>query len=472
MNYEEQIKLLQEENTQLRALIRLLEENIGLQKEENRIQREMVIKLEKRIAELEELLRRAGIKKHSGNSSLPPSSDLPGRTRSLRHKSGKKPGGQPGHKGTTLRMTDTPDQIIDLKPNQCERCGCNLDHVRSYRQSSRQVIDISPVQAWIKEYRNYYTICPGCGNCQRSQYPASVSNNIQYGENIEAIVSYLSVRQYLPFRRLKELFHHVFSLEISEGTVNNILNRMSGKALAAYDEIKQTITKSEQVGSDETSAKVNGKNCWIWVWQTLQSTFLAASNSRGSETIDKLFPDGFPNSILSSDRWSAQLNTKAKDHQLCLAHILRNLKLIQELEDNQFSYAMEAILKEAMDLKDEQPQYSRSDQRIMEIEECLDILLNENIPKASYPKTHTLLASLIKHRDSILTFLYNQPVPPDNNGSERAIRNVKVKQKVSGQFKSNENVFCILRSVIDTCIKRGVDIFSTLKSIAQLLPAE
>lgn len=403
---------------------------------------------------------------------MPPSSDLPRRTRSLRHKSGKRPGGQPGHKGTTLRMTDSPDEIIDLKPNQCDRCGCNLDQVRSYRVSSRQVVDIPPVKPQIKEYRNYYKICPGCGRCQTSQYPASISNNIQYGENIEALVPYLSVRQYLPFSRLKELFHHVFNLELSEGTVNNILKRMSGKALPAYEKIKETIAKSEQVGSDETSAKVNGKNRWVWVWQSLDTTFLAASSSRGSKTIDELFPDGFPNSILNTDRWAAQLNTKAKAHQLCLAHIQRDLKLIQELEDHPWSYAMEGILKESMDLKDEQEQYMRSDTRMMESEENLDVLLYENIPKSTYPKTNALLTSLKNNRDSIFTFLYNKFVPPDNNGSERAIRNVKVKQKVSGQFKSNETAFCILRSVIDTCIKRGVDILSNLKSIALLLPAE
>ncbi len=451
-----------------------LEEQVILLIAENKQLRETINKLENRIADLEEQLRKAKLSKSSSNSSKPPSTDMsrPQRNQSLRESSGRKPGGQPGHEGTTLQMTDTPDEIIELNPEFCNKCGYSLENEKSQIEYIRQEIDIPPIQTITKEYRLNSKNCPQCGHHQGSEFPEHITNNIQYGSNVASLVSYLSVYQYLPFKRLKGLLSHIFNMSISEGTVDNILKRMSVKSESVYNKIKETIPASEQAGSDETSAKVNGKKNWIWVWQTKYSTFLSASESRGSKTIDRLFPDGFPNTILNSDRWAAQLKTTAKGHQLCTAHLLRELKYLQELEENQWAYAMEEILRISLRLKDKQSEYSRSDKKMTELEVDLNDLLKENIPKSAFPKTFTLQKSLMKERDSILTFLYNKATPPDNNASERAIRNAKVKMKVSGQFKSNENVFCILRSVIDTCLKRGVDIMFALKSIAQLVPAE
>jgi transposase len=449
-------------------------EEIILLREEIELLRQIILKQAQRMTELEDQLRKALVTKNSSNSSKPPSTDIsrPNHNVSLREQSGKNSGGQPGHKGTTLRMKENPDKIVELKPDYCNECGCNLENVESQFLSKRQVTDIPPVTPIVTEYRNYERCCPKCGHHQKSSFPAGVNSHIQYGENIEAAVAYLSVYQYMPFKRMQEFFKDYFNLEISQGSIDNILKQMGEKAMPVYNRIKEDVMKSEQLGSDETSVKVNGKNFWAWVWQTFQSTYIAVSESRGSKTIDTLFPDGFKNSILSSDRWPAQLKTQAKGYQICLAHLQRDLKLLKELEDDQWSYAMAELLKEALYLKDENPEYSRNDPRILQLEENLDALLKEEIPKTNLPKTHALWKSLAKHRDSILTFLYYKFIAPDNNASERAIRNVKVKQKVSGQFKSNENIFCILRSVIDTCKKRGVDIIFTLNAIAQYVPAE
>lgn len=481
MTLQEQVLLLIAENKNLR------EENKNL-REENKLLREIIIKLEeriagqeahilkqdKRIAELEEELRKARISKNSGNSSKPPSSDISSlkRNQSLSQPSGKRSGGQPGHKGQTLEMTDTPDEIIEINPNYCNKCGCNLEHTESHFESRRQEIDIPPRQAIIKEYRLNSKTCPNCGHQQESEFPAHITNYVQYGTNVESLIAYLSIYQHLPFKRLKELFCHVLNLGISEGTVDNILKRIASKAQPIYDKIKETILSANQVGADETSAKVNGKKKWIWAWQTHLLTFLTASESRGSKTIETIFPNGLKNSILNSDRWAAQLKTPAKGHQLCLAHLQRDLNYLQELEGHQWSYAMSELLKESLYLKNEKSEYTRNDPRIMQLEANLDAFLAENIPKNIFHKTYALQKSLIKQRGSIFTFLYYKDVPADNNASERAIRNVKVKLKVSGQFKSNENIFCIIRSVIDTCKKRGVDILSTLNSIARLVPAE
>lgn len=463
MTLEEQVILLIGENTQLRSIISQLEKHIAEQ--DIRISEQS-----KRITELEELLRQTKIFKNSGNSSKPPSSDIsvPKRNQSLRESSGRKSGGQPGHKGTTLQMTDNPDEIIELNPNYCNKCGYSLADEISYLEAKRQEIDIPQIRLIVREYRRNSKNCPRCGHHQESAFPGHITNNTQYGSNVESLVSYLSVYQYLPFRRLKDLFKHIFNLKISEGTIDNILRRMSEKALPIYERIKETISTSTQVGSDETSAKVNGKKHWLWVWQTVLSTFLAASESRGTKAIDNIFPKGLEKSILTTDRWAAQLKTRTAGHQLCISHLLRDLNFIDEVDKIDWAKRVKILLKKGLELKKQESEYSYNNPAIMRLERELDILLKETIPKDLFSKTLTFQKSLIKHQDSILTFLYNKDVFPDNNASERAIRNVKVKQKISGQFKTGEQIFCILRSLIDTCKKRNVDVMFAMNSVAQL----
>jgi len=460
MTLEEQVLVLIAENKQLREKISNLENHI--------------LQQDNRISYLEEELRKARTRKNSSNSSLAPSTDIsnPKRNQSLRESSGKKSGGQLGHKGTTLQMSDTPDEITELNPNYCSKCGCDLEQEEAHFESKRQEYDIPLIKFIVKEYRRNSKKCPSCGHNQESKFPEHITNHVQYGQNVESLVSYLSVYQYLPFRRLKECMRHFFKLNFSEGTINNMLNRMSKKSQPIYDTIRETISQSKQVGSDETSVKVNSKKHWIWAWQTPSLTFLTASKSRGSQTIDNIFPAGLPNSVLNSDRWAAQLKTVAAGHQLCIAHLLRDLKYLEQLERNNWTKRLTVLLKKSLKLKEQQVEYTRGDTVALELEKELDILLEESIAKDINSKTLALQKSLIKHRNSIFTFLYNKYTPPDNNASERAIRNTKVKQKISGQFKSGQHIFCILRSVIDTCKKRNIDVMNALSDIARLVPAE
>jgi len=450
------------------------EEQIIILLEENKRLREIIRKLESRISYLEEELRKAKLKKDSSNSDKPPSTDITqaSRNQSLRVKTGKKPGGQEGHKGITLKMVEKPDEIVKLEPNYCRHCGCSLEGEEAELNSKRQVIDIPPIKPIVTEYQNYKKRCPKCGHYQQAGFPAGVNNHIQYGSNIEAAIVYFSVYQYLPYKRLKECLKHLINIEISQGSINNILKRMSMKAEPIYNKIKEKISFSKQVGSDETSAKVNGKKWWIWVWQSVPLTYLTASKSRGSQAIQEEFPTGLKESVLTTDRWAAQLKTIAKGHQLCTAHLLRDLKYLKELEKNQWASRMEQLLKAALDLKSKRSECVQNDIEAVRLEESLDILLQQDIPKETNHKTYVFQQSLIKQRASIFTFLYNKSTPADNNASERAIRNVKVKQKVSGQFKAGQHLFCVLRSIIDTCNKNAVDILFALKSIANFIPAE
>jgi transposase len=466
MSLEEQVILLQKEIKEIwDAFIQERACNSELRK--------YISELEQYNHKLEELLRQSKISKNSSNSSKPPSTDIasPKRNQSLREKTGKKPGGQPGHTGTTLQMSESPDEIIELNPNYCNKCGCNLENEEPHLEAKRQVFDIPPINVIVKEYRRNSKKCPSCGNHQEGEFPKSVNNHVQFSDRVESLVAYFSVYQLLPFKRLKECLKHLFNLDMSEGTIDNILNRMRDKAKPIYDQIWESIKQSNHAGSDESSVKVNGDKWWIWVWQTIFSTYITAHKSRGMEAIKSVFPEGLENVILNSDRWASQLKTKAAGHQMCIAHLLRDLNYIEAVDKIDWATRLKALFKKGLELKKQQSEYSRTNPLVMQMEDELDILLQEKIPKDLYHKTYVLQNNLKKKRDYIFTFLYYKDTPADNNGSERAIRVVKVKQKISDQFKSGLERFCVLRSVIDTGIKRGIDVLFVLSTIADYDPS-
>lgn len=408
--------------------------------------------------------------KNSSNSSIPPSQDenRPLRNQSLREKSGKKVGGQPGHKGSTLAMQVAPDEIYDQIPEFCSCCGKDLSNIAQEFIEKRQVYDIPIIKTVCKEYRLYQKKCK-CGHVAQSTFPAHVRSSIQYGPNTEAMISYLHSRQYLSFNRIKECLNDVFGLKISEGGIHNLLQRFTFKANTVYQEIKNRIELSDSVGTDETGAKVNGKKHWYWVWQNLQLTYIAHSMNRGIDTIKKEFVKGLPKAILHHDRWESHFNCESKGHQLCISHLLRDLNYIEQLYESDWATDMKSLFKKALNLKKQllHEDYQLPNSEIEKYEQELTTLLNFPINQI-YKKAKTLQKNLFKHQNHIFTFLYYANVPPDNNDSERSIRNVKVKQKVSGQFKSIDGaqIYAINRSVIDTMVKSNQNIFAGLNSIA------
>lgn len=446
-------------------------EYISILESENVRLSQQIKKLEEKVLYLLSVQRKPSIKKDSHNSSLPPSSDIVSKKKSLRPKSELKSGGQPGHKGTTLEMSSTPDKINDLKSNYCNICGTDLSGAKHELQSKRQVVEIPPIEPFFEEYRQYSCECPSCNHKQVADFPAGVNAPIQYGSSVEALVIYLSVYQYVPFARLSNMFSQVFSLPLSQGTIGNILERSAKKCEIVYNRIKTEIAKSTVAGSDETGAKVNGKKWWIWAWQNIQNTFIVASDNRGSKTIDNIWENGLPNATLVSDRWAAQLKVNAKEHQLCLAHLLRDCIFLDESEKHPFASLFKQLLTDIFDIRKILKQaYHPDSQEAIDLEKRLNDLLVICVDKEIYPNTATFQNSMLKYRNYLLPCLYNLDIPPDNNGSERAIRNIKVKQKISGQFKSGQQAFCVIRSVIDTLIKREIEILSQLWHICRLQP--
>ena len=410
--------------------------------------------------------------KNSRTSSLAPSHDLArSNTISLRVPSGKKSGGQVGHTGHSLQMVDTPDEIIDHTPDVCECCGESLANVESASFTRRQIVDIPPVKPLYIEHRSHVKICPFCALSNQGLFPEGVQSPIQYGPQVEAMTGYLSVYQSLPYARIAQLFRDFFKLSLSEGTIDNFLERLSNKATGVYEMIRERIQSSEVVGSDETGCRVNGKKHWFHVWQTRFLTFIVSFPSRGYKVIEKYFEDGFIHSFYISDCWLSQLKVKARKHQLCMAHLLRELTNFAENLGSEWSAKMKGLFMCALELKKKMTQddYIHPPQEVDKLEAELDELLKTDYTKF-HPKEQAFIKRLIKHRQSIFTFLKHLNVPPDNNASERAIRNVKVKTKVSGQFRNEQGKgadrYAKIRSVIDTTIKNGQDIFSALVCMA------
>jgi len=445
---------------------------------------EYILELEARNAELEQrvkileekietlliALQRKVVKKDSHNSSNPPSQDKykPKKNRSLRKMTGRKTGGQIGHKGHTLKQKSEPDKYIDLKSDYCKKCGSSLFASNQYLLSKRQVVEIPPIEPIYIEYRQHACTCL-CGHEQKADYPKNVNAPIQYGGSVIALVCYLNVFQYVPYARLKGMFTSVFGLPLSEGSIENLLNKGARKAIPVYNAILEQIKSANYIGSDETGAKVNGKKWWIWVWQNFQNTFITASDNRGFATVEKRFPDGLQNATIGSDRWAAQLKISSKNKQLCFPHLQRDLIFLEETEKNSWAIHFKNLLKRALKLRkiieDRNQAYQKDHREIYKLEQQLNRLLARCINKNKFPKTFAFQRSMIKNRNYLFPCLYDLEVPPDNNASERAIRNIKVKQKISGQFKSGQDTFCILRSIIDTFKKRNLNVLEFLGEI-------
>jgi len=421
---------------------------------------------------LKERLSKYENPKNSNNSSIPPSKDenRPFKSKSLRKKTGRKPGGQKGHEGATLEMVSNPDKVIDYSPQYCECCGKDIGAIPGEFVERRQEIDIPPITPVVTEHRIYKKQC-SCGYVNTSSFPGGVQASVSYGSMIESLAGYFHSRQYIPFLRMQELFRDIFSVPISEGGIHCLLDRLSAKALPLYHSIRDMAVNSPVVGTDETGGRLNGEKIWIWVWQNERLTWLRGTNNRGCKTIDESFPKGFTNTVLVHDCWRSHFQTGVKTHQLCTAHLLRELNYLEERYVHRWPVRFRKFILDGIDLKKKMVpgDYYRPSQERTDMEKRLNRLLASRIDN-NHKELVSFQKRMLKYKDFILTFLYHPKVPPDNNGSERAIRNVKVKQKVSGQFKSWKGVenFLILRSITDTVLKNKQPVLNALNLIAKL----
>jgi transposase len=432
-----------------------------------------VEELTQEVADLKHRLSKYENPKNSNNSSIPPSKDenRP-RRKSLREKSDRKVGGQKGREGKTLNMVEAPDIIETHMPEFCNCCGNDISNNSFTFVSKRQIFDIPEIKVKVTEHQVFKKKCE-CGHETTSDFPFEANAPVSYGNNVESLIGYFHARQYIPFKRMQEIFRDIFNTPISEGGIHYLLNKLVEKSQPAYDLIKQKLLSNTKyaIGADETGMKVAGNKHWAWTWQNEEATFITITDNRAQRSITETFEDGFENSVLVHDCWASHFNTKALSHQVCTAHLLRDMNYLTELYSHKWSKICKMIFQSALKLKQQMSRsdyYAHNPER-KQIEDRLDKLLNYKLPEDN-KELIRFQKRLRKHREYLFTFLYNYNVPPDNNASERAIRNIKVKQKVSGQFKSANGAFgfAVLRSVTDTVIKNNLGVLNSLKIITNL----
>lgn len=393
--------------------------------------------------------------KNSGNSSVPPSKERMGdeikrRTTSLREKSGKKPGGQPGHEGNTRIKLDAPDETETHQPNFCKECGRDLSGVDGHMEFEEECVGFRVIPETIRH--RYMSKTCTCGYCNRLDVPKR-KNPVYFSDDVRALVVYLNVVMCMPYNRIKSFLRDVMHIDLSEGSIRNFIEAAGKKADPICGRISAELVKSAVGGADESGFYVNGKLKWAWILQNPLLTLTWIAKGRGAkEMTDKFGDNALENMVLTTDRHSAYFTLRVKGHQICIAHLLRNLNYLSELDKSQnWSSRMQELLRNAIHWRNENPGQPTATKSWIE---SLDKLLNENLDKFKKP-FRQLRNSLRKLKDHIFTFLENPAVPSHNNDSEGGIRILKVKQKRSGGFRSDKGAedFMAIHSVADTAKK-------------------
>lgn len=419
--------------------------------------------LKKKDKENEELRKRLSKyeepPKSSGNSSTPPSKEkmkeeIIRRTKSLRKPTGKKPGGQPGHNGFTLEINDNPDVVVDDTPEICDKCGDSLENCDTELDYVTQIISLPELKPLIKQVNHYVKVCRTCGHRVKANSDRRRSNAVVYDASVKGLAVYLSVVQFLPFNRIALFFKEVFGLAISQGSMVNWVNEAKKAAQPAIEKIKECIMHSAVVGFDESGCYCNKRLDWAWIAQTVYFTLLFHGKSRKGQELEDRFGDSLERMTAVTDRHSAYFALHFLNHQVCLAHLLRECQYLNELDKKQeWSKSVETLLQEAIHERNQNPAKSIEPQPWLE---RLDKLIDENLSKLN-EKFTAFKNGLLKCRDYIFNFLKDPAIPPDNNASERGIRKLKIKLKNSGCFRSDlgADAFMELHSIVETTKKHG-----------------
>jgi transposase len=463
---------------ELRQLVRLLLERVQLLEAH-------VKELEAENAALkrENAALRARLARNSRNSSKPPSSDGPGvkpHPESQRKRSGRKPGGQPGHIGRTLRLVDEPDEVKVHAPSHCSGCGESLAGLEAVREERRQVVDMPVIKPRVVEHRAETKYCPACGTETSGAFPAEVKGPVQYGPGAAAAAVYLNQAQLLPLERTCEVMGELFGCPMAEGTLESAVEQCYERLAETEAAIKRGIEGAEVAHFDETGLNVGGRNHWLHVASTASLTFYDVQKKRGREALDAigLLPNFLGRAI--HDGLISYWQYGQCAHGLCNAHHLRELVFVEEQLGQPWAKDMKELLleiKQAVDDARGRGLSALSGEMRQGFKARYDALLEagskanpppEPTGKAGRPKrgkAGNLVDRLRTHQEATLAFMEDFAVPFDNNQAERAIRMMKVREKISGCFRTEGGAsrFCRIRGYISTLRKQDVPILAALR---------
>ena len=441
--------------------------------------------LSKRVKELEGQLA-----KNSRNSSKPPSSDglkkpeTKPKPKSLREKSGRKPGGQKGRQGKTLWMVENPDYTITYTVNQCACCKCSLEEQAPERIERRQVFDIPVPKLEVTEHLSEVKICR-CGHLNRAVFPEGVTAPVQYGPRVKSTAVYLKDYQLLPFQRLTEVMSDLFACEsFSQGTLANLTAGCSQQLESVDAFIRTQVTSAAVAGFDETGMRAVGSLHWLHTVSTEWLTWYFAHKKRGSEAMDAagVLPEF--NGRAMHDFWDSYLKYDC-EHAFCNAHLLRELIFLWEEQKQAWAKDMvdhlleikaavaNARLTDAEALPEKQRERFQNHYFRIVANGYEQNPLPEPTPgkkrrgRPKQSKARNLLDRFRNHADSILSFMVDFRVPFDNNMSERDLRMMKLRQKISGTFRSLDalKAFCRIRSYVSTARKNGLNVLDALRRV-------
>ena len=462
MTVEDELNLLREQVKQIPMLLETIE---GLQKQVKELQDRLV--------------------KDSHNSSLPPSSDRfvrQRKTKSLRKKSGKKVGGQPGHPGQALELSATPDQVIVLAPvTHCQHCQADLSSTEVQTVERRQVIDVPQPRAETIEYQAEWKWCPHCQGYTSAAFPAAVKAPVQYGPRIAAIAVYLLVQQLLPQARAAAVCADVLGLPLSQATLATMQARAARSLEPVEAQMKEALTQAPVIHQDESGLYVMGKRWWVHVTSTNTLTHYAAHRSRGAAALEAIAIAPVFEGTSMHDAWSTYFQYEY-GHALCGVHLLRELTFLAE--EHHCAWATELIdlllrMKNTAESSRANSLWLVPSTELAALVQAYDDLLHAADPlhphalsppgKRGRPKqsaARNLLDRLLTRKSQVLAFLLDLQVPFDNNLAERDVRMVKVQQKVSGTFRSEQGAvtFCRIRGYLSSLRKQGFHLLDALEA--------
>ena len=424
--------------------------------------------------------------KNSSNSGKPPSSDGLNKPspKSLRKRHGRKSGGQPGHAGHTLKTVEHPDREEVHRVSRCHHCHRSLEEVEASGSEKRQVFDVPKVHIEVTEHKAEIKHCPHCGEISKADFPEGVTQPVQYGPEIKAQAVYFNQYQLLPLERTGEVFEALYGQALSEGTILEACQEVAERVEGGNATIKKHLTEQEDVVHfDETGARVEGKLGWLHSASTALLTYYAMHARRGKPAMDEIgiLPDLTGRAI--HDGWKPYFKYPIL-HGLCNAHHLRRLKFLEERYPQAWVTELADLLVEMKEAVDTARQASLTcliSEQLIAFDTRYDRLVEQglqaNAPPerpADHPKkrgrikqspARNLLKEFQVHKESVLAFMYDFKVPFDNNQAERDIRMMKVRQKISGCFRSKEgaDIFCQIRGYISTARKNEQQVVDVLR---------
>lgn len=425
--------------------------------------------------------------KDSHNSSLPPSSDRFVRPpKSLREKSGQKPGGQRGHRGHHLRQVQTPDEVLTHPVVCCEYCHHDLSTHPADLAERRQVIDLPPKRLWVTEHQVEEKQCPRCFHLTRASFPTGVKAAVQYGTSIQTLATYLVEGQAVPYARASQLLRELLGVQLSAGSIASFVKTCHEELAEVETSLKAALVKTKVIHQDETGLRVGTRRWWVHVCSTNRLTHYAAHRKRGRPALDAIgIAPKFRGTSVHDGLRSYQ--SYSSTQAWCNVHHLRELTFVEEHFKQDWACKMKDLL---LDMKAEVERAKALGQHELDVLVLARLLRRyEDIlaegyqanppPPAPQPSAQTkptpgrakqsparnLLDRLSHGKWMVLRFLHDFAVPFDNNQAERDLRMIKVQQKVSGGFRTEQGVmmFCRIRSYLSTLRKQGIELFSALE---------